>query len=153
MSNDSSQVMLRSVIGFIVSPLIPSILYTWFSWGEAFFPAIFFAAFVAYIIALVLVLPVYMIIFRKRIFNLYSASGLSFLILFSFFSLLFVSMGSGYNALTSGSEALVENGQLTAAGYSRAFYGAFLIGLYGMLGGLIFSAFIRGKSVFNFSFV
>jgi len=152
MNENGSNFSIRTIIGFICAPLLPSVLYTWLSWGEAFFPVIFVVMFVAYLLALIVLLPIYLIIFRKRLFNLYSSSFLSFIALFVVFALFFISMGAGYNSLTSGSEALVKNGSMTVAGYERALHGAFIIGLFGMLGGLVFSIFVRGRKLFSVSF-
>ena len=108
--------------------------------------------FVAYLLALIVLLPIYLVVFRKRLFNLYSSSFLSFIALFVIFALFFIAMGTGYNSLTAGSEALVENGSMTVAGYERALHGAFVVGLFGMLGGFVFSIFVRGRKLFSFSF-
>lgn len=151
MSDNGSNFLARSIGGFVFSPLFPSVLYAWFSWRDAFFPMVYFVIFVAYLLALIVLLPVYLVIIRKHLFNVYSSSFLSFAVLFVLFSLFFMAMGTGYTSLTAGSKVLVDEGSMTAAGYARAFYGAFIVGLYGMLGGFIFSIFIRGRKLFKLS--
>jgi len=149
MTNQYSSFIVRSVLGFSISPILPIIIYTWYSWGEAFFPMIYIVTFVAYLLTVIVLLPAYLVVLRKGFFNVYSSSALSFSILFVLFYLFFVSMGSGSNAITSGAKMLVVDGEMTAAGYMTVLRSAFYIGLFGMLGGFIFAVFIRGKNLFN----
>lgn len=114
---------------------------------------IYLVIFMAYTLSLFIFLPVYLALFYRHRFNLYSSSFLSFAVLFLIFAIFFLVSGSGYTSLTSGTEKLVEAGSMTMAGYFRALYSAFLIGLFGMLGGFIFSVFVRGRAVFRLSFI
>lgn len=114
---------------------------------------IFVVIFTAYLLSVIFLLPAYLVMFHKKIFNVYSSSLISFFIIFLTFCTFFLISGADYNSLTAGAEVLVEEGVMTAAGYARASYSAFLIGLFGMLGGFIFSIFVRGRKVFRLSFV
>lgn len=153
MSNGDSSFILRNIVGFVFSPIVPSVLYAWHSWGEAFFPMVYFVIFVAYLLTFFVMLPLYLVVMRNHFFNVYSSSLLSFGVLFSIFLVFYIAVASGYNSLTVGGEVLVEGGRITAEGYLRSLMGAFVVGLFGMLGGIIFAIFVRGRKIFSASCV
>jgi len=148
-----SHFMARAVIGYIFAPVLPSVLYAWISWGDAFSPMLYIVIISAYALAITLLLPVHVIIFRRGIYSFYVSGSVSFAVLFVIFSVFFLVSGSGYENLISRGEVLAKDGNLTLIGYRRALAGAFVIALHGIFGCLLFSAFVRGRRLFSSSYL
>jgi len=107
----------------------------------------------AYALAITLLLPVHVIIFRRGIYSFYVSGSVSFAVLFVIFSVFFLVSGSGYENLISRGEVLAKDGNLTLIGYRRVLAGAFVIALHGIFGCLLFSAFVRGRKLFSSSYL
>lgn len=148
-----SNFMARTMIGYVLSPILPSVLYTRLSWGDAFFPMIYIVLLSAYTLAFVFLLPAHVVIFRREIYNLYVSGTVSFAVLLVTFSVFFLLSGSGYENLISHGEVLVKDGNLSLDGYRRVLAGAFVIALHGIFGCLLFSAFVRGRKLFSSSYL
>lgn len=152
MNSDNRYNVLRIIASFLTAPLITSVLYTWISWGYVFSPYLIIVLLCAYFILVVVFLPISLILFYKRWFNLYSSAAISFIVLFFIFLLLNLISSSRYTELTVSGLTLVKNGQITNLGYWRAVYGAFIVGLMGGVASCIFCAIMRGKKIFSTSY-
>ena len=153
MSASAPGYLARLMIGYVLSPILPSVLYTWISWGDAFYPMIYMVLLAAYTVAFAFLLPAHVVIFRREVYNLYVSGSVSFAVLFVIFSVFFLISGSGYENLISRGEVLAKDGNLTLIGYRRVLAGAFVIALHGIFGCLLFSAFVRGRKLFSSSYL
>lgn len=89
MSERAAGGLIRTTSGFLLSPVMPCVLYTWLFWGQAFFPMIYLVIFLAYALSLFILVPAYLALFYRHQFNLYSSSFLSFAVLFLTFFIFF----------------------------------------------------------------
>ncbi len=143
----------RSLLGFLISPLAPSIAYTWNAWGDAFIPFIYLSLLAAYIIALTILAPLYILMIRKKFYNIYTGTLTGFLAVFLLFLIFFIFSGSRYDELIVGSTILVESGALTTDGYRRIFMSSAEIGAWGALGAVFFTIVVRGSNALDLSYI
>ena len=143
---------MRLVIGYASSPILPGLLYAWLAWEGVFTPMIYIVMLAAYLLAILLLLPAHLFIFKIKKYNIYISSCTCFVLLFLIFLFFYIAMGSNYSNLEVGDKVLVDEGGITSAGYFRAVQAALIVGLHGVMGAVIFSIFVRGVHAFDFAY-
>lgn len=130
--------------GFFVAPLISSILYAAITGFESnFFLTLIAAIIIAYMITLIIMLPVYLIIRYKYTFNFQKVALLSFGLVFVIFLSYLIYTGSNSINIVNGSKIIVASGQITLDGYIYYLMAASKIALFSLFGGLIFYFFAK----------
>ncbi len=145
MTNRYEQYGLKRIfLGIVLTPLLPSIIYTFIAWGvDLFIPFFYFVVFTAYVLMLVVLAPIFLVFIFKNRLTFLGVILSSFLSLCLIFILFFIWNDAGFTSLTVGSEQLVVDGQLTVAGYKNIAFNSMLIGFFGALGGVIFYIIVK----------
>ena len=137
--------ILRCLLAFIVAPAVASILYALVSWGAALGPYILvLTLMVAYVLTLLLMLPLYLFLQKAGRSSLVSAllaPGLALGLVCVIWSVISY---QGYRALETSAGILVRNGGLIVAGWLNILADSALLAGCGVLAGVVFFV-LRGQ--------
>lgn len=129
----------RHVLGFILIPILVSLLLTIYESGIAnIFPFYIFTFFETILLTVFILLPMYLILLRRNAISLIVMTSSAFIAVFVVSLISSYITRSHFNDLSVGAKVLVFNGKITATGYFDLIQHAFEIGLTAAVGALVF---------------
>ena len=136
MSREKTALQLgRVLVGFCVAPLVATLVYTRVAFGvELFFPFVIFVLGAAFPVALLVFVPLYLLLLKKRWTSMVWITGIAFMTCFALFAILFYFNDQGFTSMKGGGHVYVEGGHLTVAGYWNIARGASLVAVSGSVG-------------------
>jgi len=134
-----NSIMFRTASAFLVSPVIPGIIYALLSWDIRFFSMVMlFTLFVSYALAILVIAPLLMALYITQHYNKYTVVIVPFMVFFVLFSGYVIYSYSGFSMLEVSGAILVEEGVISPDGWLNIAVDSLTVSALAAPGGMIF---------------